>query len=44
MGYLLVKVEMVTNHFEYRSLMQPMRRLRGGSRFFLVLFLGGEEG
>jgi hypothetical protein len=35
---------MATNHFEYRNFMQPMKRLRGGSRFFLLLFLGGGEG
>jgi hypothetical protein len=35
---------MATNHFEYRNFMQPMERLRGGSRFFHLLFLGGGEG
>jgi hypothetical protein len=35
---------MATNQFEYRKFMQPMKRLRGRSRFFLLLFLGGGEG
>jgi hypothetical protein len=40
MGYLLVEVE---NGDRYRNFMQPMKRLRRGSRFFLLLFLGGGE-
>jgi len=35
---------MATNHFEYRNFMQPMKRLRGGCKFFLLPFLGGGEG